>query len=57
MTRDFFIFSEAPEMGERIEAKEGVIMGETYKILDFTYRYGKSEQHVYPVVLLGERPF
>ena len=53
--KGLFIFSEAPETGERIEAKEGVIMGETYKILDFTYRYGESEQHVYPVVLLGER--
>ena len=30
-------------------------MSETYNMLDFTCQYGESEQHVYPVVLLGER--
>lgn len=35
--------------------KEGVIMEETYKILDFEYQYGGLEQHVYPVVLFGEK--
>lgn len=30
-------------------------MNKMYKILDFQYKYGESEQHLYPVLLFGER--
>ena len=26
-----------------------------YAVLDFAYRYGGMEEHVYPVLLFGER--